>query len=146
MNRGYKNQMQLYTILKNYINFPVLRFCKFLADLPSVFILITLQCEQGLQEPEAFVNPDYGVVTPVLVHPYKTDDMDPQQYELAILKEFPFESKEQHMTVVIKSRHTSAMEVFVKGAPEKVITLCRGDTGLPYHFFKLCPYCCIVSD
>lgn len=82
----------------------------------------------NLQEPEAVVNPDYGTVAPVLVQPQALGDGDPQEHELAILKTFPFESREQRMTVVVKARKSSIMEVFIKGAPERVATLCKEET------------------
>lgn len=86
------------------------------------------------------------MVTPVLVQPQSSEDMDPQQYELAILKEFPFESQEQRMTVVVKGRKISVMEVFIKGAPERVARLCREDTGLPHSFSKTFLFLCAQNE
>lgn len=106
----------------------------------SEFSLIEFWHEQTLHEPEAIVNPDYGMVTPVLVQPRASGDVDPQQYELAILKTFPFESREQRMTVVVKARESSTMEVFIKGAPERVAALCKEDTGLSTSFSKFYIY------
>ncbi|KAG0705391.1 putative cation-transporting ATPase 13A3 [Chionoecetes opilio] len=78
--------------------------------------------------PAAAMNPDYGTVTQFLVRPQAGGDVDPNQYELAVLKIFPFESSEQRMTVVVRARTSTHMEVFIKGAPERVAALCNPDT------------------
>lgn len=84
------------------------------------------------------MNPDYGTVASVLVEPQASGDEDPQEHELAILKTFPFESREQRMTVVVRARKSSIMEVFIKGAPERVATLCKEETGLSQSFYNSC--------
>ncbi|XP_068211342.1 polyamine-transporting ATPase 13A3-like isoform X2 [Palaemon carinicauda] len=78
-------------------------------------------------EPEPVINQDYGMVTPVLVQP-KADDGDPEQLEVAIVKTFPFKSKEQRMTVVTKRRYANNFDVYIKGAPEMIALLCNDDT------------------
>lgn len=80
-------------------------------------------------------NPDYGMVTELLVWPRATNDVDPEQYELAVLKIFPFESSEQRMTVVVKAKMNSSMEIFIKGAPERVASLCNPNTGSSHSHF-----------
>lgn len=104
----------------------------------SEFSLTIFWHEQDLQEPEAVVNPDHGTVAPVRVQPRASGDGDPQEDQLAILKTFPFESREQRMTVVVKARKSSTMEVFIKGAPERVATLCKKETGLSQSFSNSC--------
>ncbi|XP_042227487.1 polyamine-transporting ATPase 13A2-like isoform X1 [Homarus americanus] len=81
-----------------------------------------------LEEPDAVVNSDYGIVTQLLVQPRAKEGVDPNVHQMAILKTFPFESREQRMTVVTRSRTSTALEIFIKGAPEKVASLCRPDT------------------
>ncbi|XP_071531057.1 probable cation-transporting ATPase 13A4 isoform X2 [Panulirus ornatus] len=86
-----------------------------------------------LEEPPAGVNPDYGLVTPVLVKPSSREGVDPNQHEMAVLKTFPFESREQRMTVVTRGRNTNTttaapLEIFIKGAPEKITSLCNPNT------------------
>ncbi|XP_069170169.1 probable cation-transporting ATPase 13A4 isoform X1 [Procambarus clarkii] len=81
-----------------------------------------------LHESVCVVNPEYGMVTPVLVQPKAQEGVDLSQHEVAILKTFPFESREQRMTVVTMTRNNALLEVFVKGAPEKVISLCNPKT------------------
>ncbi|XP_069958111.1 polyamine-transporting ATPase 13A2 isoform X2 [Cherax quadricarinatus] len=81
-----------------------------------------------LQEPSCIENPDYGMVTLAVVQPGARECVDPQLHQVAILKTFPFESREQRMTVVTRSKTSTALEVFIKGAPEKVASLCTADT------------------
>ena len=81
------------------------------------------------------MNPNNGIVTQLLVWPKAASDMDRNQYELAVLKIFPFESSEQRMTVVVKAKVNTDMEVFIKGAPERVAALCNPRTGLSYFYF-----------
>ncbi|XP_066971293.1 polyamine-transporting ATPase 13A3-like isoform X4 [Macrobrachium rosenbergii] len=78
-------------------------------------------------EPEPVINQDYGMVTPVLVRP-KADDGDPEQLEVAIVKSFPFKSKEQRMTVVTKRKFANNFDVYIKGAPEMIALLCNDVT------------------
>lgn len=81
------------------------------------------------------MNPDYGMITQLLVWPQATSDVDPDRYELAVLKIFPFESSEQRMTVIVKAKMSTCMEVFIKGAPERVAALCNPNTGSSHFSF-----------
>ena len=82
------------------------------------------------------MNPDYGIPTPTLVSPPKgqrngagVKSAAPSNLEIAILKTYPFDSAVQRMTVVTKKKGSSHFDIFVKGAPEKVASLCRPETG-----------------
>ena len=83
----------------------------------------------------AGVNPDYGIPTPTLVSPPKGQrngggmKMAPSNLEIAVLKTYPFDSAVQRMTVVTKKKGASHFDIFVKGAPEKVTSLCKPETG-----------------
>lgn len=88
----------------------------------------------------AGVNPDYGVPTPTLVSPPKGPRSSggifrsaPSNLEIACLKTYPFDSAVQRMTVVIKKKGAPHFDVFVKGAPEKVASLCKAET-IPSDF------------
>ncbi|KAK4303561.1 hypothetical protein Pmani_024421 [Petrolisthes manimaculis] len=81
-----------------------------------------------LQEPGSSINPDYNLVTPVLVRPQVREGVDPGLHEMATLRSFPFEAQEQRMTVVTQAKVGGIMEVFVKGAPERLAKLCRQET------------------
>lgn len=50
-------------------------------------------------------------------------------HEIAVLRSFPFEAQEQRMTVLTQAKIGGVMEVFVKGAPERLARLCRQETG-----------------
>ncbi|XP_063865202.1 polyamine-transporting ATPase 13A3-like isoform X3 [Scylla paramamosain] len=82
----------------------------------------------ALQEPTNTKNTDYGMEAQLLVWPQAANDADHNQYEVAILRIFPFESSEQRMTVVAKAKMNTSIEVFIKGAPERVATLCSPNT------------------
>ncbi|XP_069998988.1 polyamine-transporting ATPase 13A3-like isoform X2 [Penaeus vannamei] len=82
----------------------------------------------NLLESDPAVNQDYGMVALIRVQPPPGERVLPEDHEVAVLKTFPFEAKEQRTTVVVRRRGFPACEVFVKGAPEKVASLCRPDT------------------
>lgn len=80
------------------------------------------------------VNPDYGMATPALVSPPKGHrngghiKTAPSNLEIAVLKCYPFDSAVQRMTVVTKKKGSPQFDVYVKGAPEKVASLCKPET------------------
>lgn len=81
------------------------------------------------------INPDYGVQTPTLVSPPKGHrngggvKTAPSNLEIAVLKTYPFDSAVQRMTVVTKKKGSPNFVVFIKGAPEKVASLCKPETS-----------------
>ncbi len=87
----------------------------------------------------AGVNPDYGIATPTLVSPPKGPrngghfKSAPSNLEIACLKTYPFDSAVQRMTVVTKKKGSPQFDVYVKGAPEKVASLCKPET-IPADF------------
>lgn len=96
------------------------------------------------------VNPEYGICTPTLVSPPKNPKngggqqlklgaLAPSNLELALLKQYPFDSAVQRMTVVAKKKGSPTYSVFIKGAPEKVASLCRPNT-VPPEFSMLLQY------
>merc|ERR1719412_3398065 len=93
-------------------------------------------------------NPDYGLPTPTLVSPpkgskgigsNKLGGMAPSNLEIALLKQYPFDSAVQRMTVVAKKKGAQYYSVFMKGAPEKVASFCRSET-IPAEFSNLLQY------
>ena len=50
--------------------------------------------------------------------------------EIAIVKQFTFSSALLRMSVLCKTLRTDYMEVFTKGAPEKIKSLCRENTSI----------------
>jgi magnesium-transporting ATPase (P-type) len=71
----------------------------------------------------------------------KLGGLAPSNLELALVKQYPFDSAVQRMTVVAKKKGTPAYSVFIKGAPEKVASLCRPNTSEAesYLFFVCRP-------
>jgi len=54
--------------------------------------------------------------------------------EVGIIRQFTFSSSVQCMSVVVRVLGADHMDVYVKGAPEKVASLCRPHTGkTPVH-------------
>lgn len=101
-----------------------------------------------LEQNQMGSNPDYGIPTPTLVSPQKSlkhtgpakhSSIAPSNLEIALLKQYPFDSAVQRMTVVAKKKGAQYFSVFVKGAPEKVASLCRPDT-IPAEFATLLQY------
>lgn len=82
------------------------------------------------------MNVDYGLPTPTLVGPPKGGRGSsgparsaPSNLEIAVLKTYPFDSSVQRMTAVTKKKGATNFNIFIKGAPEKVASLCKPETG-----------------
>ena len=97
-------------------------------------------------------NPDYGLPTPTLVSPPKGSKNNssnklgiaPSNLEIALLKQYPFDSAVQRMTVVTKKKGAQYYSVFIKGAPEKVASFCRSETSKRIvTVCFLCQYYCL---
>ena len=88
-----------------------------------------------IEHPNAGVNPDYGIPTPTLVAPPKGVrngghvKMAPSNLEIAVLKAYPFDSAVQRLTVITKKKGSPQFDIYVKGAPEKVASLCKPETS-----------------
>lgn len=50
-------------------------------------------------------------------------------YEIGIVRQFPFSSSLQRMTVVARLLGEKRMDAYMKGAPEVVASLCKKETG-----------------
>lgn len=50
-------------------------------------------------------------------------------YEIGIVRQFPFSSALQRMSVVARLLGEKRMDAYLKGAPEVVASLCKKDTG-----------------
>ncbi|KAF8560477.1 hypothetical protein P879_07776 [Paragonimus westermani] len=75
----------------------------------------------------AIVRPEIkGSLTNVTLDSTIEPDMIP--YEIGILRQFPFTSSLQRMSVIARVLNSSHFSVYTKGAPEMLETLCRRDT------------------
>lgn len=54
----------------------------------------------------------------------------PQPFEIGIVRQFPFSSVLQRMSVVVRRLGEKHMNAYLKGAPEIVASLCKQHTGL----------------
>lgn len=50
-------------------------------------------------------------------------------YEIGIVRQFPFSSALQRMSVVARRLGEKRMDAYTKGAPEVVASLCKKETG-----------------
>ena len=82
------------------------------------------------------INQDYKMVTPILVRPKRCGGVPPEDLEIAVLKTYPFESRERRMTVIARRRITQYFDVYMKGAPETVVSYCSPDTGTRLQYYK----------
>ncbi|KAM9582993.1 polyamine-transporting ATPase 13A3 isoform 3-T5 [Trichechus inunguis] len=60
----------------------------------------------------------------------------PANYEIGIVRQFPFSSALQRMSVVTKVLWDKKMDAYMKGAPEVIASLCKPDT-VPADFEKV---------
>lgn len=95
-------------------------------------------CAQKLKEGPLGINEEYGVETPFLVSsPFWSDNRTSASNavsEVAILKRFPFESSLKRMTVIALPRGAERYQVFVKGAPEIVASICNQQSSTAFYF------------
>ncbi|KAL3321032.1 hypothetical protein Ciccas_000270 [Cichlidogyrus casuarinus] len=81
----------------------------------------------------------FEMTVPVVVRPRnQPDNQFPAElpYEVGILRQFPFSSSLQCMSVIARVLNQSHFNVYCKGSPEKLETLCRRDT-IPSDFHSL---------
>ncbi|VUZ51202.1 unnamed protein product [Hymenolepis diminuta] len=63
-------------------------------------------------------------------------EVDTLPYEIGIIRQFPFSSSLQRMSVIARALNGSHFSVYTKGSPEMIETLCRKET-LPRDFHKV---------
>lgn len=97
---------------------------------------------KGPERPPALVQ---TVVRPRGSAAFHTEDAMQSQpvssslLEIGVIRTFEFISALRRMSVIVKQLHASSMQVFVKGAPEALVDICRRDT-LPGDFEDLLSY------
>ncbi|XP_078697010.1 polyamine-transporting ATPase 13A3-like isoform X3 [Branchiostoma floridae x Branchiostoma belcheri] len=86
-----------------------------------------------LEEP-GLENTRFDILAPTVVKPVTADTFimgaSNQQtpYEIGILRQFPFSSSLQRMSVITRTLGNRHMDVYMKGAPEMVASLCMKQT------------------
>ena len=76
----------------------------------------------------------YESLIPTIVRPkQKFNKYDAEKIELAIVKQFTFSSELQRSSVIVRKLGEQNMDIFVKGSPEMISTLCLQET-IPKDF------------
>lgn len=65
-----------------------------------------------------------------------TDGIDGNAYEIGIIKQFPFSSSLQRMSVVVKPLHSKQFVLYAKGSPEKIAEMSKSES-LPKDFQRV---------
>jgi predicted P-type ATPase len=92
-----------------------------------------------LEEPGEDETTRYDMLAPSIVRPSKIvkleeiGDAPEFPYQVGIIRQFPFSSTLQSMSVICKELSSQSMVAFTKGAPEKVSAMCHPQT-LPNDF------------
>ena len=85
-----------------------------------------------LEEPAVDDTAKYDLLAPTVVKPASRGTSDAESAttgsEVGIVRQFPFSSSLQRMSVVTRSLTGTQFEVHVKGAPEVIVPLCDGDS------------------
>lgn len=92
-----------------------------------------------LEEPEIDDTTKFDVIIPTIVRPKHNDincdkniEMEPP-FEVGIVRQYPFSSSLQRMSVITRVLGAQQFEIYCKGAPETVSSLCDANT-VPYDF------------
>ncbi|CAH8620218.1 unnamed protein product [Schistosoma mattheei] len=79
---------------------------------------------------------NFDLVISAIVRPKEDecgDIFEKIPYEIGIVRQFPFSSSVQRMSVITRTLNESQFHVYTKGAPETIEVLCRRDT-IPTNF------------
>ncbi|XP_019618576.1 PREDICTED: probable cation-transporting ATPase 13A3 isoform X4 [Branchiostoma belcheri] len=95
-----------------------------------------------LEEPGSEESTKFDMLVPTVVRPPQTmvllhsPDKREHPYEVGILRQFPFSSSLQRMSVMTRTLGSDHMVVYTKGAPEMIIQLCKPHT-IPADFYEV---------
>ncbi|KAK4476206.1 hypothetical protein MN116_001418 [Schistosoma mekongi] len=79
---------------------------------------------------------NFDLVISAIVRPNEDvgyDIFEKVPYEIGIVRQFPFSSSLQRMSVITRTLNESQFHIYTKGAPETIEVLCRRDT-IPTNF------------
>lgn len=85
-----------------------------------------------LEEPELGILTKFEKSPPRIVYPKVCNDSESSPY-IAVVRQFPFESLLQRMSVITREVKSDHFDVYIKGAPEMISSLCIQDT-VPENF------------
>jgi cation-transporting P-type ATPase 13A2 len=83
----------------------------------------------------AYVRPTSSQLIKSMISFEEDDSIVENQYELAIVKRFDFESALQRMSVIVKNLKDNTFRSYVKGSPEKMKDLCNPES-IPNDFHQ----------
>ncbi|XP_071946227.1 polyamine-transporting ATPase 13A3-like isoform X2 [Antedon mediterranea] len=89
--------------------------------------------EQGQDDTTKYGNMMPTVVKPTTTETYLQPNTEQLPYEIGIVRQFPFSSNLQRMSVITRTLGAKNMDVYVKGAPEMIASLCNKQT-VPMDF------------
>lgn len=76
-----------------------------------------------LEEPEIDDNSKFDLIFPTVVRPPSSNTPDMAPIEIGILRQFPFSSSLQRMSVISRVLGASKFKVYCKGSPEMIMSL-----------------------
>lgn len=88
-----------------------------------------------LEEPEVSDETKFDLISPTVVKPPRTSKIHHEKVdvELGIIRQFPFSSSLQRMSVITRQLGDSHFTIYCKGSPEMIQRLCKPDT-IPKDF------------
>lgn len=94
-----------------------------------------------LEEPEVDDNNKFDMIFPTVLKPPKThltsqNDINVDDFQIAIIREFPFSSSSQRMGVIIRRLKGTTFEYYCKGSPEMILNFVRNET-VPEDFHDI---------
>ncbi|XP_046673122.1 polyamine-transporting ATPase 13A3-like isoform X2 [Homalodisca vitripennis] len=87
-----------------------------------------------LEEPDVSDDTKFDLISPTVVRSPKISSGESGQ-EIGIIRQFPFSSSLQRMSVIARQLNGSHFTIFCKGSPEMIQGLCRPDT-VPADFSR----------
>jgi predicted P-type ATPase len=89
----------------------------------------------NLFEPTAEETGNFDMLVPTIVHPktnkphsYRQNSEIDGAYEVGIIKQFPFSSSLQRMSVIVRVLNKNHFDLYCKGSPEKIAELSKPET------------------
>ncbi|RWS30592.1 cation-transporting ATPase 13A3-like protein, partial [Leptotrombidium deliense] len=89
--------------------------------------------EWQLEEPAVSDENKFDLLAPTVVTPKVRFDENSDDLQVGILRQFPFSSNLQRMSVVTRMVNGTQFVLYAKGSPEMISSLCKTDT-LPANF------------
>ncbi|GAB1609336.1 cation-transporting ATPase 13A3-like isoform X2 [Argonauta hians] len=104
----------------------------------SLLNLLDTDYSVVIQEPAGETR-QFDNFSPTVVKPCSSDsftNIDQPSFEVGIVRQFTFTSSLQRMSVIVRKLGNNHMDIYSKGAPEKIASLCRPDT-IPADFAEI---------